>query len=33
MGNFRRLAAVKGRVDPGDYFRNEQSIPPLLQRF
>ncbi|KAL6659631.1 hypothetical protein ACP70R_002460 [Stipagrostis hirtigluma subsp. patula] len=30
MGNFRRLAAVKGRVDPGDYFRNEQSIPPLL---
>ncbi|CAO2147282.1 unnamed protein product [Urochloa humidicola] len=33
MGNFRRLAAVKGRVDPGDYFRNEQSIPPLLQGF
>ncbi|RLM58362.1 inactive tetrahydrocannabinolic acid synthase-like [Panicum miliaceum] len=33
MGNFRRLAAVKGRVDPADYFRNEQSIPPLLQRF
>ncbi|KAF8694027.1 hypothetical protein HU200_038476 [Digitaria exilis] len=31
MGNFRRLAAVKGRVDPGDYFRNEQSIPPLRQ--
>ncbi|OEL27739.1 Inactive tetrahydrocannabinolic acid synthase [Dichanthelium oligosanthes] len=31
MGNFRRLVAVKGRVDPGDYFRNEQSIPPLLQ--
>ncbi|CAN6371963.1 unnamed protein product [Urochloa humidicola] len=31
MGNFRRLAAVKGRVDPSDYFRNEQSIPPLLQ--
>ncbi|PNT63632.1 hypothetical protein BRADI_4g18970v3 [Brachypodium distachyon] len=31
MGNFRRLAAVKGKVDPGDYFRNEQSIPPLLQ--
>uniref|UniRef100_A0A0A8Z3Y9 Berberine/berberine-like domain-containing protein n=1 Tax=Arundo donax TaxID=35708 RepID=A0A0A8Z3Y9_ARUDO len=30
MGNFRRLAAVKGRVDPSDYFRNEQSIPPLL---
>ncbi|EAZ18426.1 hypothetical protein OsJ_33955 [Oryza sativa Japonica Group] len=33
MGNFRRLAAVKGRVDPGDYFRNEQSIPPLLQPY
>ncbi|CAL4993306.1 unnamed protein product [Urochloa decumbens] len=30
MGNFQRLAVVKGRVDPGDYFRNEQSIPPLL---
>ncbi|KAE8784598.1 inactive tetrahydrocannabinolic acid synthase-like [Hordeum vulgare] len=30
MGNFRRLATVKGKVDPGDYFRNEQSIPPLL---
>ncbi|KAG8089855.1 hypothetical protein GUJ93_ZPchr0011g28591 [Zizania palustris] len=33
MGNFRRLAAVKGKVDPGDYFRNEQSIPPLLQSY
>ncbi|XP_062227303.1 berberine bridge enzyme-like Cyn d 4 [Phragmites australis] len=32
MGNFRRLAAVKGRVDPGEYFRNEQSIPPLLPK-
>ena len=30
-GNFRRLAAVKGAVDPTDFFRNEQSIPPLLQ--
>ncbi|CAN6275205.1 unnamed protein product [Urochloa humidicola] len=29
--NFRRLAMVKGKVDPTDYFRNEQSIPPLLQ--
>ncbi|CAO2180949.1 unnamed protein product [Urochloa humidicola] len=29
--NFRRLATVKGKVDPTDYFRNEQSIPPLLQ--
>jgi hypothetical protein len=27
-GNFQRLAAVKGVVDPTDYFRNEQSIPP-----
>uniref|UniRef100_A0A0D9XSA2 FAD-binding PCMH-type domain-containing protein n=1 Tax=Leersia perrieri TaxID=77586 RepID=A0A0D9XSA2_9ORYZ len=33
MGNFRRLAVVKGRVDPGDYFRNEQSIPPLFQSY
>jgi hypothetical protein len=30
-GNFQRLATVKGRVDPTYYFRNEQSIPPLLQ--
>ncbi|TVU01743.1 hypothetical protein EJB05_52803, partial [Eragrostis curvula] len=29
MGNYRKLAAVKARVDPSDYFRNEQSIPPL----
>ncbi|XP_039822249.1 berberine bridge enzyme-like Cyn d 4 [Panicum virgatum] len=29
MGNYRRLAAVKAAVDPSDYFRNEQSIPPL----
>ncbi|KAG9438940.1 hypothetical protein H6P81_019105 [Aristolochia fimbriata] len=29
-GNFRRLALVKGRVDKDNYFRNEQSIPPLL---
>ncbi|KAG0529847.1 hypothetical protein BDA96_05G132700 [Sorghum bicolor] len=29
MGNYRRLAAVKTAVDPTDYFRNEQSIPPL----
>lgn len=27
--NFERLARVKGRVDPGNFFRNEQSIPPL----
>ncbi|CAO2207338.1 unnamed protein product [Urochloa humidicola] len=28
-GNFERLAAVKSKVDPQDFFRNEQSIPPL----
>ncbi|XP_068655895.1 berberine bridge enzyme-like 22 [Aristolochia californica] len=28
--NFRRLALVKGRVDKDNYFRSEQSIPPLL---
>ncbi|TVU01283.1 hypothetical protein EJB05_53246, partial [Eragrostis curvula] len=27
--NFERLAAVKAKVDPDDFFRNEQSIPPL----
>lgn len=27
--NFERLAAVKAMVDPHDFFRNEQSIPPL----
>ncbi|XP_037439742.1 berberine bridge enzyme-like 18 [Triticum dicoccoides] len=27
--NFRRLAEVKRRVDAGDYFRHEQSVPPL----
>ncbi|CAD6335301.1 unnamed protein product [Miscanthus lutarioriparius] len=27
--NFERLAAVKSKVDPHDFFRNEQSIPPL----
>ncbi|XP_044434060.1 berberine bridge enzyme-like Cyn d 4 [Triticum aestivum] len=29
-GNFRRLAVAKGKVDPDDYFRNEQTIPPLV---
>ncbi|XP_068655894.1 berberine bridge enzyme-like 26 [Aristolochia californica] len=29
-GNFRRLALVKGRVDKDNFFRNEQSIPPLM---
>ncbi|ERN14997.1 hypothetical protein AMTR_s00032p00227150 [Amborella trichopoda] len=28
-GNFRRLAMVKAEVDSGDFFWNEQSIPPL----
>ncbi|XP_037480425.1 berberine bridge enzyme-like 18 [Triticum dicoccoides] len=27
--NFRRLAMAKRQIDPDDYFRNEQSIPPL----
>ncbi|KAL2530906.1 FAD-binding Berberine family protein [Forsythia ovata] len=29
-GNFERLARVKGKVDPGNFFKNEQSIPVLL---
>uniref|UniRef100_A0A0E0HS72 FAD-binding PCMH-type domain-containing protein n=1 Tax=Oryza nivara TaxID=4536 RepID=A0A0E0HS72_ORYNI len=29
-GNFERLAAVKAAMDPTDYFRNEQSIPPFV---
>ncbi|XP_057464320.1 berberine bridge enzyme-like 21 [Actinidia eriantha] len=29
MGNFERLAKVKSKVDPGNFFRNEQSIPPF----
>ncbi|XP_039116418.1 berberine bridge enzyme-like 22 [Dioscorea cayenensis subsp. rotundata] len=28
--NFKRLAFVKGDVDPENFFRNEQSIPPLF---
>uniref|UniRef100_A0ACD5WRC5 Uncharacterized protein n=1 Tax=Avena sativa TaxID=4498 RepID=A0ACD5WRC5_AVESA len=28
-GNFRRLAMAKAKIDPDNYFRNEQSIPPL----
>ncbi|XP_037482097.1 berberine bridge enzyme-like 8 [Triticum dicoccoides] len=28
-GNFMRLAMAKLQIDPDDYFRNEQSIPPL----
>ncbi|KAK3200661.1 hypothetical protein Dsin_024076, partial [Dipteronia sinensis] len=26
-GNFKRLVEIKTRVDPGNFFRNEQSIP------
>ena len=29
-GNFERLATVKRSVDPMNFFRNEQSIPPLF---
>ncbi|KAL6629642.1 hypothetical protein ACP70R_029407 [Stipagrostis hirtigluma subsp. patula] len=29
-GNFRRLAMVKGEVDPDQVFWSEQSIPPLV---
>ncbi|XP_039116347.1 berberine bridge enzyme-like 15 [Dioscorea cayenensis subsp. rotundata] len=29
-GNFWRLAMVKGVVDPDNFFRSEQSIPPLV---
>ncbi|KAB1206613.1 Reticuline oxidase-like protein [Morella rubra] len=28
-GNFDRLQRVKTRIDPSNFFRNEQSIPPL----
>ncbi|PIA42548.1 hypothetical protein AQUCO_02000180v1 [Aquilegia coerulea] len=28
--NFIKLAMVKGMVDPDNFFRNEQSIPPLV---
>ncbi|XP_044440619.1 berberine bridge enzyme-like Cyn d 4 [Triticum aestivum] len=31
--NFQRLAITKGKVDPQDYFRNEQSIPPLIEKY
>ncbi|MQM16416.1 hypothetical protein Taro_049373 [Colocasia esculenta] len=30
LGNFKRLASVKGRVDGDNFFKNEQSIPPLV---
>lgn len=28
VNNFKRLAQVKAKVDPDNYFQNEQSIPP-----
>ncbi|XP_010449148.1 PREDICTED: tetrahydrocannabinolic acid synthase-like [Camelina sativa] len=28
--NFKRLGLVKGKIDPTNFFRNEQSIPPLF---
>ena len=28
-GNFRRLAQIKTKFDPQNFFRNEQSIPLL----
>ncbi|KAI3455903.1 hypothetical protein Pfo_012566 [Paulownia fortunei] len=31
--NFDRLVRVKTIVDPGNFFRNEQSIPPLHSRW
>ncbi|GAY33862.1 hypothetical protein CUMW_008390 [Citrus unshiu] len=29
LGNFNRLVKIKTKVDPGNFFRNEQSIPVL----
>ncbi|KAK6150157.1 hypothetical protein DH2020_017682 [Rehmannia glutinosa] len=31
-GNFNRLVKIKTKVDPGNFFRNEQSIPVLPWR-
>nr|CAB3468162.1 unnamed protein product [Digitaria exilis] len=30
-GNYQRLATAKAEIDPDDYFRNEQSIPPFAK--
>ncbi|TVU31361.1 hypothetical protein EJB05_23044, partial [Eragrostis curvula] len=30
--NFKRLAITKAKVDPGDFFRNEQTILPITYR-
>ncbi|XWS20770.1 hypothetical protein CRYUN_Cryun31cG0131000 [Craigia yunnanensis] len=32
MGNFLRLARVKAIVDPDNFFKNEQSIPPFSSK-
>ncbi|XP_020573713.1 berberine bridge enzyme-like 22 [Phalaenopsis equestris] len=32
-GNFRRLAELKGKVDPHNFFWNEQTVPPLHADF
>jgi len=32
LNNFKRLAKVKTKVDPLNFFRNEQSIPPLVSK-
>lgn len=29
LGNFKRLVKIKTKADPGNFFRNEQSIPVL----
>ncbi|KAI5659546.1 hypothetical protein M9H77_28339 [Catharanthus roseus] len=31
--NFKRLAQIKHQVDPENFFRHEQSIPPLRERY
>ncbi|WMV15524.1 hypothetical protein MTR67_008909 [Solanum verrucosum] len=30
--NFDRLVQVRTKIDPTNFFRNEQSIPPLLSQ-
>ncbi|CAA0243306.1 unnamed protein product [Arabidopsis thaliana] len=32
LGNLKRLMDVKAKSDPENFFKNEQSIPPLLSR-
>ncbi|VAI90645.1 unnamed protein product [Triticum turgidum subsp. durum] len=32
LGNYERLAKVKAAADPTNYFRNEQSIPPMANQ-